>query len=105
MSTAADWLTGTLMGTVATALCIIAVGFVGLMLMSGRLAVRDAARVVLGCFVLLGASIIAQGLRDVTSDAAPPVPVENAAAYPPTPPGPPPPVDYDPYLGASPRGR
>ena len=70
LSSAANWLTGTLFGSVATILCVIAVAFVGLMMTSGRFAVRDGARVILGCFVLLGASVIATGLRDVAENAS-----------------------------------
>ena len=44
---------------------MLAVAFVGLMLMTGRLAVRDGLRVAVGCFVLLGAPLIASGLRGV----------------------------------------
>jgi type IV secretory pathway VirB2 component (pilin) len=75
LPTAAEWVTGTLFGSVATILCVLAIAFVGLMLMSGRFVVRDAARVVIGCFVLLGAPLIAAGLRAAADDAsnAPPV--------------------------------
>jgi len=64
-----DWLTGTLFGTVAITLCVLAVAFVGLVLMSGRMAIRDALRVAIACFVLLGASSIAGGLRIVADQA------------------------------------
>ncbi|MXP45959.1 type VI secretion protein [Altererythrobacter luteolus] len=56
---AIDWITGTALGSLAIGLCVIAVAIVGLLLMTGRLAVRDALRVVLGCFILLGAPVIA----------------------------------------------
>jgi len=100
-STGATWLNGMLLGTVATTLCIIAIAFVGFMLMSGRIAVREAIRVALGCFILLGAPAIALGLQTLAGDAAqssmkgvPSVstvpPVQNL-----------PPANYDPYAGAS----
>ena len=85
LSSAADWLTGTLFGSVATILCVIAVAFVGLMMMSGRFAVRDGARVILGCFVLLGASVIATGLRDVAENASSSRPGANFQAEAPAP--------------------
>ena len=66
---AVDWLTGTLFGTVAITLCVLAVAFVGLVLMSGRMAIRDALRVAIACFVLLGAGSIAGGLRIVADQA------------------------------------
>ena len=65
LPSALDWLTGTLLGSVAVTLCVIAVAFVGLRLLTGFLAVRDGLRVILGCFVLLGAPFIAAGLIDV----------------------------------------
>ena len=38
---AAEWLTGTLLGSVAVSLCVIAIAFVGLGMMTGHLAARD----------------------------------------------------------------
>jgi type IV secretory pathway VirB2 component (pilin) len=69
LPSAAEWVTGTLFGDVAAGLCVLAVAFVGLMLMSGRLAARDGLRVVIGCFVLLGAPLIAAGLRSTAEEA------------------------------------
>jgi type IV secretory pathway VirB2 component (pilin) len=101
LSSAADWISGALLGSVAVALCVIAIAFVGLMLMAGRLAVRDALRVTVGCFVLLGAPTIAAGLGDaaeeVTSSVVRVEPVVEA--YPTQPPLPQ--STYDPYAGAS----
>lgn len=100
-STGATWLSGLLVGTVATALCVIAIAFIGFMLMSGRLAVREAIRVTLGCFVLLGAPAIALGLQALAGDAAqtPASPTPIATATPPVQNLPP--ANYDPYAGAS----
>ena len=39
---ASQWVTGTLFGDVAAALCVIAVAVMGILLMIGRLSVRDA---------------------------------------------------------------
>lgn len=61
LGTATGWLTGTLLGSVAIGLCVIAVAGVGLMMLIGRLPVRLGARVILGCFILLGAPVIASG--------------------------------------------
>ena len=80
---AVDWLTGTLFGTVAVTLCVLAVAFVGLVLMSGRMAIRDALRVALACFVVLGASAIAVGIRTMADQAVygtPAAPVEAIVA-------------------------
>lgn len=101
LSSAADWISGTLLGSAAVALCVIAIAFVGLMLMSGRLAVRDGLRVVVGCFVLLGAPVIAAGLQGAAEEvSAPSTPSEPAIELPPTQP-PLPQSTYDPYAGAS----
>ena len=98
---ASDWVTGTLFGGLATGLCVLAVAFVGLMLMTGRVAIRDGLRVTIGCFVLLGAPVIASGLRGVADETAMPsspqeLTIEAASA-----PAELPPANYDPYAGAS----
>jgi type IV secretory pathway VirB2 component (pilin) len=71
LAAAAQWVTGTLLGGVAVSLCVLAIAFVGLRMMTGHLAVRDGLRVVLACFVLLGASAIAAGLRSAADGIAP----------------------------------
>lgn len=101
LGAASDWLTGTLFGTLAVSLCIIAVAIVGLLLMTGRLAVREGLLVAMGCFVLLGAPAIAAGLQGVARETAqPPPPQQPVIAATPVPP-PLPPSNYDPYAGAS----
>ncbi len=101
LASVSDWITGTLLGTVAIGLCVVAVAFVGLMLMTGRVPVREAARVVLGCFILLGAPAIALGLQSVAEGAALPG-IQTAPVASETPvPAPLPPANYDPYAGAS----
>lgn len=98
---ATSWATDTMLGGVAVTLCVLAVAFVGLLLMTGRLAIREAMRVALGCFVLLGAPLIAGGLRgvaDETGGSGPPH--ELTIEAPPLPPQLPP-ANYDPYAGAS----
>lgn len=101
LGAASEWLTGTLLGDAAIGLSVIAVAFVGLMLMAGRLAIRDGLRVAMGCFVLLGAPVIAAGLRDAALGTVP----TGSVVEPPiaaTPPPPPLPAStYDPYAGAS----
>jgi type IV secretion system protein VirB2 len=101
MTSATDWLTRALSGNLAISLCVIAVTFVGLMLMTGRLAVRDGLRVALGCFVLLGAPVIAAGLRTAADatwpGSTPHEPLPESSPQPP----PLPPASYDPYAGAS----
>ena len=57
------WLQGTLLGTVATSVAVIAVAAVGLMMLTGRLDWRRGSVVVLGCCVLFGATSIVAGIR------------------------------------------
>jgi type IV secretion system protein VirB2 len=60
---AVNWLQGTLMGTVATTVAVIAVAVVGFMMLTGRINWRHGAVVILGCFVLFGAASIVAGIR------------------------------------------
>jgi len=63
--TAVNWLQGTLLGNVATALAVIAVGATGLMMLTGRIDWRRGATVILGCFIVFGAAAIVAGIRSV----------------------------------------
>jgi type IV secretory pathway VirB2 component (pilin) len=60
---AVTWLQGTLLGTVATVVAVIAVACVGFMMLTGRINWRYGAMVILGCFVLFGAASIVAGIR------------------------------------------
>ena len=60
---AVNWLQGTLMGTVATTVAVIAVAVVGFMMLTGRINWRHGAGVSLGCFILSGAASIVAGIR------------------------------------------
>ena len=103
---AISWLQDLLLGTVATSIAVIAIAAIGFGMLTGRVNIRHGATVVLGCFILFGASTIVNGLRYAASgvggDTAPPVVVV-------APPSPPPPhvqssgvpAPYDPYAGAS----
>jgi len=62
---AVDWLQGTLLGNVATAVAVIAVAAVGFMMLTGRVNWKYGATVVLGLFVLFGAASIVGGIRSV----------------------------------------
>ncbi len=64
---AATWLQGTLLGNVATALAVIAVGATGLLMLTGRIDWRRGATVILGCFVVFGAAAIVAGIRSVAA--------------------------------------
>ena len=58
-----NWLQGTLLGTVATVAAVIAVAAVGFMMLTGRLNWRHGGVVILGCFILFGATSIVGGIR------------------------------------------
>ena len=66
---AVQWLQGTLLGTVATVVAVIAVACVGFMMLTGRMNWRYGAVVILGCFILFGAVSIVAGIRSTASFA------------------------------------
>ena len=96
-----DWLVSLLTGSLALGLCVLAIALIGLLMLGGRLPVRDGIRVVLGCFVFLGAPAIAAAF----------VWAGQEAGHEPVSPEPPreladprqdlPPSAFDPYAGAS----
>lgn len=98
---AVDWLQGTLLGTVATSVAVIAIAWVGLMLLSGRISIRYGFTVFMGCFILFGAALISAGIRGAAERGpaayAPPSPPPAAPPPAPTPP----PANADPYAGAA----
>lgn len=59
---AVNWLEAGLLGTSATTVAVIAVATIGFLMLSGRVDVRRAGQVVLGCFIIFGASTIANGI-------------------------------------------
>jgi type IV secretion system protein VirB2 len=60
---AVNWLQGTLLGTIATVVAVIAVASVGFLMLTGRINWRYGATVILGCFVLFGAASIVAGIQ------------------------------------------
>lgn len=60
---ALGWLQGTLLGNVATAVAVMAVAAVGFMMLTGRMNWRFGATVIIGCFILFGASAIVAGIQ------------------------------------------
>lgn len=64
---AVRWLQGTLLGTVATVVAVIAVASVGLLMLTGRINWRYGATVILGCFILFGAASIVAGIQSTAS--------------------------------------
>ena len=100
---AVSWLQGALLGTVATVIAVIAVSWIGLMMLSGRTNVRHGLTVIAGCFVLFGASTIAAGIRSTTDGMEGSAAADLAPPPPPAPDTPPefPPANNDPYAGAA----
>src|SRR3569623_321846 len=99
---AAQWVQGSLRGTVATTAAVVAVASVGFLMLSGRVSFRYGVTVIAGCFILFGASSIVAGITGVTGSgggkavvyvAPSPAPIPSPSAHTATP--------YDPYAGAS----
>jgi type IV secretion system protein VirB2 len=61
------WMQGTLLGTVATAVAVMAVAAVGFMMLTGRLNWRFGATVIIGCFILFGAASIVGGIQQAAA--------------------------------------
>jgi type IV secretion system protein VirB2 len=57
------WLQGTLLGNVATVVAVMAVAAVGFMMLTGRMNWRYGATVIVGCFILFGATTIVSGIQ------------------------------------------
>ena len=64
---AVRWLEGTLLGTIATVVAIIAVASVGFLMLTGRINWRYGATVILGCFILFGAASIVAGIQSTAT--------------------------------------
>ena len=64
---AVRWLQGTLLGTVATVVAVIAVASVGFLMLTGRINWRYGATVILGCFILFGAASIVAGIQSTAT--------------------------------------
>lgn len=103
---AARWIESVLLGTTATLVAIITVAGLGFLLLTGRIDLRRGATVVLGCFILFGAPVIADALYQLTGlggqVASYIPPIVQAPPPAPLPTRPTPPVNvFDPYAGAS----
>lgn len=57
------WLQGTLLGTVATTVAVMAVAAIGFMMLTGRMNWRFGATVIVGVFILFGATTIVAGIQ------------------------------------------
>ena len=108
IASAAIWLESTLLGTIATAVAVMAVASIGFLMLAGRIDVRRGAQVVLGCFVIFGASTIANGIFGASSGTVPNPDLAQAPLPPPPLLFPGPPANskaaaspFDPYAGAA----
>jgi type IV secretory pathway VirB2 component (pilin) len=102
LGSASEWTQGVLGGSLATSLCVIAVAILGLLLLSGRLRARRGVEVVLGCFLLLGAGLLASQLQKLAGTTDDEDAGSEQIIIPQAPQTPPPaPANYDPYAGAS----
>jgi type IV secretory pathway VirB2 component (pilin) len=103
IASAVGWLQGVLLGNVAIAVATIAVASIGFLMLTGRIDLRRAGQVIIGCFILFGASSIARGIVSAANGSGVIVTETAQAYYPPAPPSYPQvePKPYDPYAGAA----
>lgn len=98
----AGWIERLIAGPLGTSLAVMAVAWFGLALLGGRLSFRRGGLLVLGCFILFSAPVMARVLLGMAHQAgggaAQVQPQEIAVPPPPAAPSPP---AYDPYAGAS----
>lgn len=101
IASAVTWLQTLIAGNLATIVAILAVAWVGFLMLHGRIDLRRAFQVVLGCFILFGAPIIARGILAgldqssmATRESAEVIPVQAIAA-------PAAQSAFDPYAGAA----
>lgn len=103
---AIGWLQDTVLGTIALSVATVAVAWIGLMMLTGRVDIRRGLTVITGCFVLFGASGLVKGIQMAVraggavgveaGDVPPPpvfpvaLPIESSR-----------PTSSDPYAGAA----
>jgi len=66
---AAEWVEGTLLGTLATTVAVIAVAVVGFLMLMGRIEWRRGLTVIVGCFIIFGATAFVAGIQSVAAGA------------------------------------
>ena len=62
---ALQWVQGTMLGNLATAITAAVVAVVGFMMLTGRIEWRRGLTVVVGCFIIFGAVAIVAGIQSV----------------------------------------
>ena len=100
IATALHWVETLLVAQLASCVAILAVASLGLLMLTGRLPLRRAATVIIGCFILFSASLLGQALVALTGDASQPrrTALDSEPSYTPSVPKP---ASPDPYAGAS----
>lgn len=68
---ATRWVEASMLGSLATIVAVMAVAWLGFLLLQGRLPARRGLSVLIGAFVLFGAGQIANGLQTSGSDPVP----------------------------------
>ena len=99
------WIIQVLVGQLVISLCVIAVALLGILMLGGRLPILAGARVMLGCFILLGTPVVATeflALWQVNDEV---VPTSFSTEVILNPREELPPATFDPYAGASLRRR
>ena len=102
MMQSVQWIERVMLGDLALGLCVIAIAIIGVVMLGGRLPIREGMRIVLGLFVVLGAPVIASGFVGdrgrVAEDPAlrPPITPQAELGRPELPL-----ANFDPYAGAS----
>jgi type IV secretory pathway VirB2 component (pilin) len=57
------WVQNTVLGNIATAVAVVAVAVVGFMMLTGRMNWKHGITVILGCFIIFGATVIVAGIQ------------------------------------------
>lgn len=105
LASAVSWVGSLLTGTLAAVIATIAIAGIGFLMLRGRLPLRRGLTIVIGCFIVSGATMIAQGLLGINArlsgSGAGQVQTGAVAATIPPSASPAQPDVYDPYAGAS----
>lgn len=75
IAAASRWVEELLRGQLAAAIAVMAIALLGYGMMSSRISVRDALKVIIGCFILFGSPTISRALIGTirgTGEASPP---------------------------------
>jgi type IV secretion system protein VirB2 len=67
---ASIWIVALLSGSLVTTLCVVAVATLGLLMMTGRIQIRAGVQVVIGCFLLFSAALLADDLQTLARSNA-----------------------------------